>query len=159
RFEALEERTLLSLWTVTHNSDDPADQGSLRYAINHEPSGTIINFAPDVNGRITLTNGALKITTDLDIEGPGPSGLAIAGHDATPVFEVSSGVTATIAGLMIVDGSGSNGGGIYNNGTLTANNATLSHNSAANGAGIVNSGTLTLSLSTVSNNSADEDGG
>src|SRR5262245_6917073 len=119
RLEVLEQRTLLSIWTVTDNSDDPQDKGSLRYAIDNAPGGTTINFAPDVIGPITLTHGALKITTDLDIEGPGAANLTIDGNKASTVFEVSRGVTTTIAGVTVADGSSAiNGGGIDNSGTL-----------------------------------------
>ncbi len=49
-FDRLEERTLLSTWTVTDNSDNPTDIGSLRYAIQSEPSGTTITFAAERHG-------------------------------------------------------------------------------------------------------------
>jgi hypothetical protein len=99
RLELLEERTLLSTWTVTDNSDNPTDPGSLRYAILDEPSGTTINFASTVTSPITLMNGALYIPTNLDIEGPGASSLTIDGNYFSGVFGFSSGVTETIAGL------------------------------------------------------------
>ena len=44
RLERLEERTLLSAWLVTDDSDSPTDTGSLRYAIQTAPSGTTIEF-------------------------------------------------------------------------------------------------------------------
>ena len=49
------------------------------------------------------------------------------------------------------------GGGIYNAGTLTVTNSTLSGNSPANsaGGGIYNAGTLTVSNSTFSSNWVD----
>ena len=49
-----------------------------------------------------------------------------------------------------------NGGGIYNGGTLTLTNSTVSGNTAwaTRGGGIYNSGTLTLTNSTVSGNTA-----
>ena len=53
------------------------------------------------------------------------------------------------------------GGGIFNDGTLTVTNSTLSGNSAGWGGGIANvsSGTVTVKDSTLSGNSASEDGG
>src|SRR5690348_11964457 len=73
RLEVLEGRALLSVLTVTDSSDDPADHGSLRYAIDHAGSGSTIDFAPKLKGgpTITLVHGALPIANDLDIEGPG----------------------------------------------------------------------------------------
>ena len=74
QLESLEQRALLSTtWMVTDNSDSPTDVGSLRYAVNNEPSGTTISFASSVTSPIALSNGALNITTNLDIEGPGAS--------------------------------------------------------------------------------------
>ena len=50
------------------------------------------------------------------------------------------------------------GGGIFNTGTLTINNSTISGNTAAalmpTGGGIYNGGTLTINNSTISGNSA-----
>src|SRR5262245_43822884 len=162
RLEVLEQRMLLSMWSVIDNSDDPLDKGSLRYAIDNAPGGTTINFAPDVIGPITLTHGALKISTDLDIEGPGAGNLTIDGNKASTVFQISRGVTVTIAGVTVADGSAAlSGGGIDNSGALTVSSSIVSNNSAANdGGGIFNDGTLTVSSSTLSNNSSRKaDGG
>ena len=136
RLEALEGRALLSVWYVTDNSDDPSDTGSLRYAINQEPSGTTIEFK-GVHS-ITLTNGELQIDKSLDIEGPGANKLAISGNDSSRVFDISPGVTVTIAGMTITDGRSdgnspvvaSTGGGVLNQGSLTLSNDVLSNNQA-----------------------------
>ena len=121
RLEALEERALLSAWTVTDNSDNPSDTGSLRYNVENAPSGSTINFASNVTGTITLSFGnalaaPLPILQNLDIEGPGANNLTISGNGWTPVFEVSSTGTTTISGLTIADGMNvvSGGGGIIN---------------------------------------------
>ena len=166
--ELLEVRAMLSTFTVTDNSDNPVDTGSLRYAILHEPGGTTIDFADNVTSPITLTNGSLNITTNLDIEGPGAGSLTVDGNDASTVFSVATGVTATIAGLTIAHGFASSlassqtvGGGIANDGTLTVTGTTLSNNSAGDsgyGGGIANYGTLSITDSTLSNNSAGPNG-
>ena len=127
RLEALEERTLLSVWTVTDNSDSPTDTGSLRYAINNAPSGSTIEFAQSVKS-ITLINGELDITTDLDIAGPGSSKLTISAGDPSRVFDVVSG-SVTISGTTI-------SGGVAN---------LSSPNIASVGGGVVNFANLTLS--------------
>jgi predicted outer membrane repeat protein len=155
---------LLSTWTVTDSTDDPADTGSLRYAILNAPSGTTINFAATVaatvKGPIALTHGALNITTNLDIEGPGAGRLTIDGNKASTVFIVSRGVTATIAGLAIEDGSGASGGGIDNGGTLTVTKCDLGYNSAKDsGGGIFSRGTLTVTDCALGYNSARYSGG
>ncbi|MFI5458140.1 MAG: beta strand repeat-containing protein, partial [Isosphaerales bacterium] len=160
RLEYLEERTLLSTWTVTDKSDNPLDAGSLRFAVINEPGGTTINFAPSVTGTITLTGGALNITTNLNIEGPGAANLTIDGSNASTVFSVSGGVTATIAGLTIAHGSSTNGGGIANDGTLSLTNCTVASSVASvSGGGIDNEGTLTATSCTIANNVANQFGG
>ena len=80
-----------------------------------------------------------------------------------------------MTGNGIPDGSGAtpggNGGGIYNSGTLTISNSTISNNvtgdggdgatgggNGGNGGGIYNSGTLTISNSTISNNVTGDGG-
>jgi len=92
------------------------------------------------------------------IRGPGAGILAISGGNAGRVFDVSKGVLVTISNLTIKDGEPGegypNGGGIYNEGTLTLTNTTVSGNRALGGGGIDNAGTLTLINSTVSGNSA-----
>ena len=63
---------------------------------------------------ITLTNGALALsntTTPISINGPGANVLTISGGNASQVFEVASGTTASIYGLTITGGSASIAGG------------------------------------------------
>jgi hypothetical protein len=165
-FDRLEERTLLSTWTVTDNSDNPTDTGSLRYAIQSEPSGTMITFAPSVTGPISLSPvlGTLVLSntkTAEAIAGPGASIVTISGGDQVGVFHVLAGATATLTGLTIAHGNasvvGGSGGGILNeDGTLTVSNCTVSNNLAYFGGGIRNLGTtstMTLINTTVTQNS------
>ena len=166
RLEALEGRALLSVWTVTNNSDKPNDTGSLRWAIKNEPSGTTIEFAKGIHS-INLTNGELNITSNLDIQGPGCGELTISGQNVSRVFDISPGTTVTITGLRITDGVATGatgviptlGGGILNQGDLTLSNDVLASNKAqgapnvpssgflggAGGGGVANLGTLTAS--------------
>src|SRR5262249_46757700 len=102
QLEALEDRTLPSTFTVL-NLDD-SGPGSLRAAIlavNANPGADTVQFAPGLQGTITLssTNGELKITDDLTINGPGASLLTVSGNSASRVFHVSNNSTVTIAGL------------------------------------------------------------
>ena len=76
------------------------------------------------------------------------------------VFNISSGVTASISNLTILNGYGSDGGGISNHGTLSIANDSFSGNKASDsGGGIYNTGTLTVSNSTFSSNTALNGGG
>ena len=74
------------------------------------------------------------------------------------MFQVDSGVTASLSGLTITGGSTTgSGGGLYNDGGIvTLTDCTISGNSAGgNGGGIANTGTLTVSGNTsLTSNSA-----
>ncbi|MDO8616725.1 MAG: choice-of-anchor Q domain-containing protein [Dehalococcoidia bacterium] len=117
------------------------------------------------------TNEDLAATGDLDIAGGSASGgltingdgavtTIIDGGDLDRVFHVKSGGAVSISGVTIQNGSGGEGGGIYNVGTLTLTNSTVSGNTApSNGGGIYNYSTLTLTNSTVSGNTAPVSGG
>src|SRR5439155_21026372 len=93
--------------------------------------------------------------------------LIVEGKHASRVFHVSGGVTATVAGLDITNGSASDwGGGIYNNqSVLTVNNCRIVGNFTPGwGGGIFNvsfvsSATLRVTNSTLSGNSANSTGG
>jgi hypothetical protein len=132
--ETLEDRNLLSTYTVDHLADDLVGRGlsgSLRYCITQAADGDTITFG--VQGTITLTQGELAISKDLDIEGPGADQLTISGNHQNRVFDISGGVMVTVAGLTISDGQivGANGGGILNDAsTLNLAEDVLSHNQA-----------------------------
>jgi predicted outer membrane repeat protein len=143
-------------YTVTNTAS--SGSGSLAAAIGSAASGDTIDFASGVTGTITL-GGTLTLTTNVTITGPGANLLTISGGGTMTVFTVNSGVTASISGLTITGGGGSGyGSGIFNQGTLTVSNCTLSGNStgsgSSSGGGIDNYGTLTVSNSTISNNTA-----
>ncbi len=91
------------------------------------------------------------------------SGMStINGQGARRGITVNSSVIATVARLVVQNGclNGSYGNGIYNGGTLTLNNSTVSGNTqsgdtclaTSDGGGIYNTGGLTLNSSTVSGN-------
>ncbi len=167
--EALEDRTLLSTFTVNNLGDAGAGtglSGDLRYVITQADStvgDNQINFS--VTGTITLDSALpdLSNTTGLtDIEGPGATKVTVARSSAagTPNFgilTVGVDVQAKLAGLTITGGSpDGNGGGIENHGTLTITNCTIAGNTAGgnDGGGIDNRGTLTVTNSNIANNSA-----
>src|SRR5262249_38549628 len=103
QLESLEGRWVPSTLTVTNSLDTgAAGDGSLRGEIAAAQSGDTINFAPGLAGQtITLTNGELAITRSLDIEGPGANQLTVNGNHASRVFDISGGVTVTIAGMTM----------------------------------------------------------
>jgi hypothetical protein len=150
--------------TVTSPAD--SGDGTLRAAIAAASPGDTIDFKQTIH-TITLTQGQLNITQNLDIEGPGANKLTISGGNNSRIFYIGPGATGvTIAGLTITDGRADGnslvfagtGGGILNQGKLTLENDVLSDNQAvgdptktparaalgsAVGGGIANLGTLT----------------
>ena len=191
--ELLEDRLAPAILTVnstadTANATDP--YLSLREAIDIVDSATLptglssqimgqISGTLHANGSDTIMFDQTSVTapivlggTQLELDLPsgtatitidGGAGITVNGNNASRVFQVDSGVQATLANLTITGGNASNdsGGGIYNNGTLTLTNSTLSGNTAsADGGGMYNSsGTVTLTNDTLSGNSATEGGG
>lgn len=134
--------------------------GDLRYAISNALSGDQITIS--VSGTIQLAAALPALTRNICIQGPGANLLTVQGPGDSSVFAVGSGTTVTLSGLAITGGRG-NGGGIFNQGTLTLGNVTVQGNTAGDptngggtGAGIWNAvgATLTLNGSTVSGNSA-----
>jgi CSLREA domain-containing protein len=148
---------------VNNNNDSGTD--SLRAVIANVCAGSVITFSPIVTGAINLTSGELAINKSLTINGPGASLLSVQRSSAngTPNFRIfnitSSTANVAISGLTIANGnvvSVSFGGGIYNTGTLTLTNATISGNSAGFGGGGIYDdfgSTLTINGSTISGNS------
>ncbi len=149
-----------------------------------------ITFDPTVfatHQTIAQTAGPLELgdTGELETITAPAAGLTISGGGQSRVFQVDSGVTASLSGLTITGGStllngaglanfgtvaltdctvsgnsaGSSGGGLYNYGTATLTGCTVSGNSALVGGGLWNNGTATLTDCTIGGNSANEGGG
>jgi hypothetical protein len=130
--ELLEDRTLPSTLTVLNNADTGAD--SLRAAITAAQSGDQIVFDDSLHGQTITLTSELAIGKSLDIEGPGADQLAVSSNHASRIFNISGGVTVTLAGLTITEGSATQGGGIENaGGNLTVANDVFSNNQALNG--------------------------
>ncbi|MHB8626739.1 MAG: choice-of-anchor Q domain-containing protein [Aggregatilineales bacterium] len=162
-------------FVVNSTSDDPATCAivgtiCLRNAVNSLASGGTVTFAGNVTGSIILSRGTITPLQSLTLSGPGAGTLAIDGNNAVEVLYVSSGLTVSISNLTIRNGKSAGGpagpgGGIYNAGTLTITNSSISGNSGDSGStggiggGIFNQGALTVSNSTVSGNSAAYGGG
>ena len=161
--EALEARLVLSTFVVNTIADqiDPAGSKtvSLRDAVaqaDAQTSGSVtISFDPTVFATaqtISLNAAGLELSNTAvptSILGPA-AGVTIAGEG----FNVDAGVTASMSQLTFSDAK------IYNNGSLTFSNGTLTKSPAG---GINNEGTLILQNSTVSandgNSTGDQGGG
>jgi CSLREA domain-containing protein len=145
------------------------------------PAGTytLTLAGPDEDNN---TTGDLDITDDLTINGAGADSATIDGNQLDRVLHVHGGVAVEINGVEITNGKtpdgvsggdGDPGGGIYNSGTLTVTNSTISNNTTGrgdsvggvatggkggDGGGIYNDGTLTVTNSTVSSNTTGSGG-
>ncbi len=148
---------------VTSTAD--AGAGTLREALANVCSGTTITF--DLTGAgphtITLTTGELQVAKNVTIKNNSGEKITVSGNNASRVFNINSGKTASIIGLTISGGNALNGGGIINDGALTVVNSLLTGNAATNDGGAIATtatGTsLTLINTTISGNSAAGSGG
>ena len=177
-FEVLEDRNLLSTYTVNSLTDTGTGSGltgDLRYCINQANANDQANsivFDSTVFSTpqtITLSGTQLELQDTggtQTITGP-TAGVTISGGGNSRVFEVDTGVTASISGLTISGGAigyDTSGGGLANYGTATLADCTVSGNSAydvAGAAGVFNSGTANLTMTdcTVSGNHGYGGGG
>jgi hypothetical protein len=174
RFEAallsLEDRGLLSMFPVTSTADD-GSTGTLRWAVAGAKADTtpsmIVFELGTAPATITLTQGQLELSNTSEpvaiYDGTGQGPVTISGNDQSGAFQVDSGVTASISGLTIIDGSAtSGGGGVFNEGSTTLVNCTISGNTSADGAGggLYNtfSGHLKAYGTTISGNTSSNEG-
>jgi hypothetical protein len=164
---ALEDRRLLASLAVTNTS--ASGSGSLAAAIgtaNGNDQANTITFQGSIwNTPQTITLGGIALVLGdtggtQTITGPA-AGVTLSGGGHSDVFRVYPGVTATLSGLTITDGTGfsrgsgvTSGGGVYNLGTVTLTNCTITGNSANIGGAVYNNyGTATLTNCTLSDNS------
>jgi hypothetical protein len=166
RIEGLEGRALLSTWTVSSDAD--SGPGSLRARVAVAVVGDTIVFDKALKGHtIKLTSGAIEVTQDLTIQGPGAGLLAISGNGASRIFEFGGdGTTFAVSGLTLENGSALYGAGIYDtdvDGVLTVSNCTFTGDVAAmpaaleldaTGGAIASEAALTVAGCTFSNNQA-----
>ena len=142
---------------------------SLRWAIgqaNANGGAETINFDPTVFSapRTITLNGAeldLSATTGTEsIAGPA-AGLTIRGGGQSRVFQVDGGVTASISGVTITDGSAGIGGGLYSQGVTSLTDCTVSGNTAANHGGGIdqNGGTIAVTNTYVGSNTVPNGNG
>ncbi len=174
---------IITVNSIADTVDDPSSGViTLRDAINQANADNgqdLIVFDRSVFSNaqtITLSGTELDITHNLDIIAPrdpltGGDLVTVSGNNASRVFEIETGATVTVSGLIVADGNvaGANsGGGIKNSGTLTLDNSTISGNSCTKdnvqfvsgyGGGIFNTGTMNVRNSTISGNSISGDYG
>ncbi|MFI5459371.1 MAG: choice-of-anchor Q domain-containing protein [Isosphaerales bacterium] len=153
-----------SSYLVT-SASDATDTGTFQAAVAWANLNTNVNAAnlaepaPNTVGFVTngtfsspQTIGFFRGSSALDvsnsagevIQGPGANLVTIEAYGARGVFQISSGVTATIIGLAI---SGGSNDGIENMGSLTVAGCEITND----GTGIDNAGTLTVAGCEITN--------
>ena len=122
---------------------------------------------------VVILDKSVHLLGGWNIDYTAQTGAAVIdGQNARRGLQVTAGVTVTLEGFVIRNGmapvlnGGHYGGGVYNAGSLTLSNSTITQNSAletefepAGGGGIYNLGTLSLNNVTIGNNSASGGGG
>ena len=165
--QMLEGRRLLSTFPVTSTADD-SGTGTLRWAVAQVDAASTpssIEFELGTSAAtIALSQGQLELSNTSDAttiyDGSGQGPVTVSGNDASRVFQIDEGVTATISGLTIAGGSTTGyGGGVNNAGTVTLSYCTVQGNSSFAGGGLSNSGTVNLVDCTLSGNSGAGSGG
>ncbi len=137
---------------------------SLPFAItlaNDAGAASTITFDPTVFATpqtIILTGRQLELSNTAGLQtitGPA-AGVIISGNNASRVFQVDAGVSASFSALTIAGGNATKGGGVCNDGTLTLADSTISGNSASGsgGGGVFNDGAMILNNCTISGNTA-----
>jgi hypothetical protein len=140
--EPLESRLLMIIsqthnYVVSNNHDNGT--GSLRAAIlqSNADSGTntitfdSTAFPANAQTTINLTTATLEANQtygSLSIMGLGADRISVNGGGSSTVFTIDASQSTSISGLTITNGSGTKGGGIYNDGALTLNNDTIANN-------------------------------
>lgn len=111
---------------VTSTADSGAN--TLRTTLANICPGDIVTFSVPSNSTLTLLS-PIVISKNVTVNGTAITNLAFSGSNSVRIFEIASGVNATIQGIKLINATSStNGGAIYNLGNLTLNNVTFQNN-------------------------------
>jgi len=161
QLEYLENRCVPSTFTVTNLKDD-GSSGTLRskvVAANSHPGPDRIVFTRGLEGTIKLSSGAIPISDNLTLIGPGAAKVAVDGNAMDRIFTVDNGkagadLNVTIQGLKLRNGKSVAGGAIFSRENLALVGDIIEGNQAANAGAISAGGNLTIKNSTISGNTA-----
>jgi len=139
---------------------------TLRAAVqeaNAQPLGSAVHVGLPA-GHYLLTLGELDvISSTVIISGAGAATTVVDAESHSRVLRVSAGSTVGLGLLTLTGGATparSSGGGLYNSGTLSIVNSTISSNTALIGGGLYNNGALAITNSAIRGNTASRgDGG
>ena len=155
---------LNDVYVSTTGSDTAGDgttgnpYATIQTGLNNVASGGTVHLA---SGTYTGTgNVGLTITKNVNIVGGGQASTTINAASSNTIFTISSGLNVTIANLTFTNGKSTNGGAIYNGGTLNMSGCTFSSNTATSmGGAVYNAGTLNVNNCTFSSNTVTTKGG
>ncbi|WP_417385100.1 choice-of-anchor Q domain-containing protein [Gimesia sp.] len=134
--ETLEDRTLLTAFTVVNTNDSGA--GSLRDAIaqaNANEGADTITFDAALAGQSIVLSDELWISDDLTLTGLGADQLTLDANRQSRIFEITDNnsqalISVVMSGLSLINGYefGGDGGAIFNRENLTVLDCTFSNN-------------------------------
>ena len=108
----------ITLGPVVSNANDTGP-GSLRDAVANARAGDTIIYIAALPATIALRGGAIALTKNVVIAGPGASQLTVDAGGKSGIFTIAAGVTAIVSGLTLTNGKATSGGAILNGGNLT----------------------------------------
>jgi hypothetical protein len=145
--------------TLTLTDSQVADNSAYQGGGIYNYGGTYVNGHPVPGGTVSISNSTVGMVTL-------PDGTILPGNTAFDgygggIFNPSGG-TVTLSKSTVDDNTGINtdygyggqGGGLWNEGTMTLSGSTVTQNTSVVGGGIYNAGVMTLSGSTVSGNTS-----
>ena len=144
--------------TVTNAADSGA--GTLRQALVDVCADGLIDFGFATPTTIFLHTNHLAVSKNVTIDGSTAPDVTVSGGSIVRVFKIEAGRVVTINDLTIRDGYAPIAAGVFNAGTLTLQNVTITFNNAGGGTanrggGLYNLyGTATLLDSAITYNTA-----
>ncbi len=96
----------------------------------------VVNVANGVYSGVNNTN--ITISRNMTINGQSQAGTIINGTNTAQIFLIMSGVSVKILNLTLTNGNSMMGGAIFNEGNLTVEKCTFTHNNATGGGAISN---------------------
>jgi hypothetical protein len=116
----------------------PTDK--VQAAIDRAAPGSTVALPP---GTLALAR-TLVIAKDLTLAGAGTGQSVLDGGQTVRVLQIAPGSTVTVQDLTITRGRAPEGGGIFNEGSLTLLRTSVESNLAGSGGALFNAGTATL---------------
>ncbi len=95
----------------------------------------ITNFQTNITISLTSSGQTIPITHSVLIDGT-TNGVVIDAQLAARIFTIATNCQVTLNNLQLINGSSTNGGAIYNNGSLIISNCILAGNAATNVTGV-----------------------